>query len=178
MAINFPNSPTNNQVHTVGNVTYYYNSSIGAWLIQPPQITATYASVGDQNSSSNVHYITFITNTSGNSNTIYVSSEKLRFDPSTGILTSTVFNAVSDADKKYNIQTFCNALDTVDKLRGVSFNWKDNGQPSVGVIAQELATVIPSLVHDKAVNYDGIIGVLIQAIKELKAQVEELKNGK
>ena len=47
------------------------------------------------------------------------------------------------------------------------------------MIAQELEQVLPELVHGndpKTVNYNGIIGVLIEAIKELKAEVEELKS--
>jgi hypothetical protein len=49
------------------------------------------------------------------------------------------------------------------------------------VIAQELEEVLPELVKDgdvKSVNYHGLIGVLIEAIKELKAEIEELKNTK
>ena len=49
------------------------------------------------------------------------------------------------------------------------------------MIAQELQKVLPELVHGdnpKTVNYNGIIGVLIEAIKELKKEVEELKNTK
>jgi hypothetical protein len=64
-------------------------------------------------------------------------------------------------------------------MRGVKFNWKESGSPSYGVIAQELLEVLPELVHGenpKTVNYNGIIGVLIEAIKELKAEIEELKN--
>ena len=80
---------------------------------------------------------------------------------------------------KENIHTVQNALDVVDNLRGVSFDWKESGRSSYGVIAQELQKVLPELVHGdnpKTVNYNGIIGVLIEAIKELKKEVEELKS--
>jgi hypothetical protein len=66
----------------------------------------------------------------------------------------------------------------VSALRGVSFDWKETGRSSYGVIAQELEEVLPELVGDgdvKSVNYSGIIGVLIEAIKELKKEVENLK---
>jgi hypothetical protein len=49
------------------------------------------------------------------------------------------------------------------------------------VIAQELQEILPDLVNDgevKSVNYNGIIGVLIEAVKELKKEVEDLKNAK
>ena len=60
----------------------------------------------------------------------------------------------------------------------ISFDWKSSGNPSYGVIAQELEQVLPELVSDgdpKAVSYNGIIGVLIEAVKELKEEIEELK---
>ena len=59
------------------------------------------------------------------------------------------------------------------------FEWKRDGKPSYGVIAQELEAVLPELVTQgdpKTVNYNGIIGVLIEAVKELSAEVEQLKN--
>jgi len=97
----------------------------------------------------------------------------------TGIVTATDFNSTSDINLKENIHTVQNALDVVNNLRGVSFNWKESGRSSYGVIAQELEEVLPELVHGdnpKTVNYNGIIGVLIEAIKELKKEIEELKN--
>jgi hypothetical protein len=96
-----------------------------------------------------------------------------------GICTAQDFDALSDINYKTNILTIENALDKVNELRGVSFDWKKSGSPSYGVIAQELEDVLPELVHGeepKTVNYNGIIGVLIEAVKELKKEVEELKN--
>lgn len=87
-------------------------------------------------------------------------------------------NSNSDENLKTNIKTIENAVDTVNSLRGVSFEWKENGKGSYGVIAQELERVLPELVttrENKAVNYNGIIGVLIEAVKELSVEVEELK---
>jgi len=56
-----------------------------------------------------------------------------------------------------------------------------DGRPSYGVIAQELEQILPELVTDtdpKTVNYNGIIGVLIEAVKELSAEIQELKKDK
>ena len=97
----------------------------------------------------------------------------------TGIATATDFDALSDENYKENVITVNDALNKVEQLRGVSFDWKENGRSSYGVIAQELQKVLPELVHGdnpKTVNYNGIIGVLIEAIKELKKEVEELKS--
>jgi hypothetical protein len=87
----------------------------------------------------------------------------------------------SDINLKENVKTVENALETVSSLRGVSFDWKENGRSSYGIIAQELEEVLPELVKTgevKSVNYNGLIGVLIESIKELKAEVEELKKTK
>ena len=97
----------------------------------------------------------------------------------TGIVTAANFNSTSDLNLKENISTFDNALDVVSELRGVRFDWKSDSKPSIGVIAQELEEVLPELVTDtnpKTVNYNGIIGVLIEAIKELNTEVENLKS--
>ena len=97
----------------------------------------------------------------------------------TGVCTATDFDSTSDARLKTNVQVVDGALSKVNNLRGVSFNWIESGQPSYGVIAQELETVLPELVHGgdpKRVNYNGIIGVLIESIKELSARVDELEN--
>jgi hypothetical protein len=96
----------------------------------------------------------------------------------TGIITCSDLNSTSDINLKTNIKTVENSIETVNKLRGVSFDWKNTGKSSYGVIAQELEEVLPQLVNAgevKSVNYNGIIGVLIEAVKELSAEVEELK---
>jgi acyl-[acyl carrier protein]--UDP-N-acetylglucosamine O-acyltransferase len=96
-----------------------------------------------------------------------------------GVCTATDFDALSDINYKTNIQTVSNALSKVDQLRGVTFDWKESGEPSYGVVAQELEMVLPELVKGsdpKTVNYNGIIGVLIEAIKELRIEIEQLKH--
>ncbi len=88
------------------------------------------------------------------------------------------FNSTSDENLKTNIETIENGLETIKSLRGVTFDWKSNQKPSIGVIAQELEKVLPELVTDgdpKTVNYNGLIGVLIEAVKELSAEIEDLK---
>ena len=90
--------------------------------------------------------------------------------------------AFSDKRVKENINTVNNALDTVTKLRGVTYNRKDIDDKStkVGVIAQEVLEVLPEVVSKDendmySVAYGNIAGVFIEAIKELKAEVDSLK---
>ena len=79
--------------------------------------------------------------------------------------------AYSDERLKENIKTIPNALETVKKLRGVSFAKRDSGIKGIGVIAQEIEKVLPEVVVDgdyKSVSYGNIVGLLIEAIKELE----------
>lgn len=94
-------------------------------------------------------------------------------------VTGANINSTSDENLKTNIKTIENSLETVKSLRGVSFDWKETAKPSYGVIAQEIEEILPELVttaENKSVNYNGLIGVLIEAVKELSAEVEELKS--
>jgi hypothetical protein len=98
-----------------------------------------------------------------------------------GTCEATNFNTTSDLTVKENVRTIENALEIVSELRGVRFDWIENHSPSLGVIAQEVEEVLPELISHsthKTVNYNGIIGVLIEAIKELQAEIQDLKNNK
>lgn len=106
------------------------------------------------------------------------SSTKLYFNPSTGRLSVTIVNSLSDEKLKKDISTIDGALDKVKQLRGVDYTWKESEEKSKGVIAQELQEVFPELVSESdsglSVNYNGIIGVLIEAIKEQQKQIDKL----
>ena len=96
-----------------------------------------------------------------------------------GILTATDINSASDIRLKTNIKPFENTLEKIVQINGVSFNWIDSNAKSGGIIAQDVEKVFPELVNDgdhKTVNYNGLIGVLIESIKELKQEVEDLKS--
>ena len=92
----------------------------------------------------------------------------------------------SDIALKENINPITNALDKLIQLGGYTFDWKNKKRgSSTGLIAQEVEKVLPDLVKDqnglhkhKTLNYNGIIGLLVESIKELKNEVESLKNSK
>ena len=103
------------------------------------------------------------------------------FSVSGAITASGNITAFSDARLKENVETIEGALDKVSQMRGVMYD-KD-GERGTGVIAQEMQQVMPEVVMDSgrgdylSVAYGNIVGVLIESIKELKAEIEELKNG-
>jgi hypothetical protein len=91
--------------------------------------------------------------------------------------------AYSDIRVKANVETIPSALDKLDQIRGVTYtrtDLDDKEQRYAGVIAQEIEKVLPEAVRDlgniKAVDYNATIGLLIQAVKELRDEVEAMKS--
>ena len=96
----------------------------------------------------------------------------------TGDVSATNFNSTSDVTLKQDVSVIDNALEMISQLEGVSWKWKESLKPSLGVTAQNVEEVAPELVSNgdhKSVNYNGLIGILIEAVKELKSEVDELK---
>ena len=94
--------------------------------------------------------------------------------------------AYSDMALKEDIYQIENALDKVNQLRGVHFTRKLNNSKEIGVVANEVEKVVPELVDEyedeelgkiKTMKYANTVGLLIEAVKDVSKQVEELKNG-
>jgi hypothetical protein len=79
---------------------------------------------------------------------------------------------------KTNVEPFREGLDVVQRLRPISFTWKDGGMPDIGLGAEEVAEVAPSLTitnsvgEPEGVKYDRLNIVLINAVKEQQAQIQ------
>ena len=113
------------------------------------------------------------------------SSQDAHFDGNVIAYSTTI----SDERLKTDIKRIDNALDKLSQLNGYTFTYKKDGRASAGVIAQEVERVLPSAVSKKEtplhaeqgeqykiVQYDQLHGLLIEAIKDLKAEIEELKD--
>ena len=96
------------------------------------------------------------------------------------------FGSPSDKTLKENIKPIDNALDKVEKLQGVTFDWKEqditNLKEDIGFIAQDVQKVLPELVRENkdgklSLRHQGIIPVLLEAIKELSDKIKILENG-
>ena len=133
--------------------------------------------ITDETSSNADFYPALSDSTSGNYTNAYVSSTKLFFNPDSGTLNATTFNSLSDVSVKTNINEISNGLDVINSVSGVEFDWKDNGDHSAGVVAQELEKVLPHLVSTsdtgvKSVNYAGLTAYLLSAIQELSSKIK------
>ena len=93
--------------------------------------------------------------------------------------------ATSDERLKDNIELISNPIEKVQQLKGVEFDWKAGmpkaGQHDYGVIAQDVIKVMPELVNQRpdgyyAVDYDKIIGLLIEVVKEQEKRIKDLEN--
>jgi hypothetical protein len=104
-----------------------------------------------------------------------------------GQINANSFNAASDVRLKTNIIPVKNSLAVINSLRGVSFTWKTDvsNKPVLGLIAQELEKVIPEIVNtssedntegfkSKSVHYDGLFPHLIESIKTLTQDNQQL----
>jgi hypothetical protein len=151
------------------------------------------------NTSNQAQFITYVTGTGATSG-LGVTTAGLVFNPSsnslgigttnptsklyvngdvfvTGIITSTDFNSASDIRLKENIQKIDNPIDKIIRIEGVTFDWKSSNKSSMGVIAQNIEKVLPQLVNgedSKTVNYNGIIGLLIECVKTQQEQIDNL----
>lgn len=101
----------------------------------------------------------------------------------TGTVFAEEFVSTSSASLKRNIRTINNASTTIQDLRGVRFDWKESGKPSIGLIAEEVAEVIPSIVHSdastgkpSAINYTALTAVLIQAFREQEEKIQSQRD--
>ena len=90
------------------------------------------------------------------------------------------FVTYSERDLKTNIQPMSNAIDTVKKMQGVTYDLKNGGKNEVGFIADEMAQVVPEVVSFKedgsaaGLDYGRLTSVLVEAIKAQQVQIEDL----
>tara|TARA_R100000329_G_scaffold101128_1_gene83404 strand:+ start:48 stop:1352 length:1305 start_codon:yes stop_codon:yes gene_type:complete len=95
---------------------------------------------------------------------------------------STVYNTSSDYRLKENIETMQNGLERLNKLNPVKFTWKETGEEAEGFIAHEVDEIFSDCVYGEkdgnemqGVDYGRITPLLVKAVQELTAEVEELK---
>jgi len=159
--------------------------------------------ITNQTADTSTYYLTMSTSTTGGVTDLTVSSSKLSFQPSSGTLSvnsvnidggaidSTVigsnsaaagtFTTITETSSillKENITPVANALDKIVDLNGVNYNRKSSGTKEVGLIAEEVEKIIPEIVSDaeyKSISYARLTAYLIEAVKQLKLELDEVK---
>ena len=166
---------TNPATGTPSSTTYLRGD--GTWATPSASTTVT----NDTTTATSI-YPAMTASTSGSITGVSVTSTKLSFIPSTGALSSTSVVSSSDARLKDDVQPIANALDKVNQLQGVSYirNDIDDKSRQIGLIAQEVEKIMPeSVLTDehgyKAIAYGNLVSLLIESVKELSAEVKELK---
>ena len=167
-------SAGDNELVTADGVKEYVDAQIGGG----GSVQAATIAVADNQD--NVAYpIPFASSAVAANASLYSDTTQLNYNPSTGVLEAQDFNSLSDIRYKENVETIDGAVAKLQQLRGVEFDWKHSPGSSVGVIAQEVQEVYPQLVTEGeekiTVNYNGLVGLLIQAVKEQADEIAALK---
>ena len=96
-----------------------------------------------------------------------------------GKVRSIRYSTVSDERLKRNIKKINRPLEVLAGIKGVLFNWREDNSQDVGLIAQDVERALPEAVHEidniKSVNYNGVIGLLVEAVKELSEENQLLR---
>lgn len=137
------------------------------------------ATLNDDSTTNASYYLGMSTTTSGAWINAYVSSTQLYFNPSSGTLTSTNFNSLSDVRFKTDLVQIDAALSKVKQLTGYTYTIIESGNRSAGLIAQEVEAVQPEsvggTVEKKTLDYGSMMGLIVEAIKELDDKLEAIK---
>lgn len=147
--------------------------------------------VANNTISATVHYPMLTTNTSGFETDIITSSSKLEFQPSTGTLTVdnvTVDSALtagtitetSSITLKENVVPLKNAIDRILKLKPVTYTRKSTGETETGLIAEQVADIMPEVVQldaqgrPQTIAYSRLTAYLIEAVQTLTQELQNL----
>ena len=199
--VNIPNNTggfwifTNNTTDTGAGYTVTVKTVSGTGVLLTRGYATLVYSTGNVSVTGNIFYAlsdrlsiaggTMIGNLNLPSNGLNVGSGQLQVTggnvTTSGNITATGnVTAYSDERLKDNIETLDDALMIVNQLRGVKYTSKETGRPNIGLIAQEVMGVLPSVVHhdDKGmlhIAYGNIVGLLVNAIQELIDEVANLE---
>lgn len=144
--------------------------------IQGGTISVDALSTSTIHATSNDFVIRLPGNTTSETFSVHNGTETVFSVDGTGLATAQDFYQPSDSRLKKNVNPITNALNLIQNLRGVTFDWIDHPStdPQYGFIAQEVQVHFPSLVHQQtdgklAVDYSKVVAVLVESVKDLAA---------
>jgi len=145
--------------------------------------SAAGAALTDNNSDSGTNYLAFTTQTSGflTAARVATTTRALTYQPSTGTLSTTLFNETSSIAFKENLMPIENALEKILSLQGYLYDRRDGSRKSEpGLIAEDVEQIIPEVVtkdrdgNPESIAYQRLVTYLIESIKDLKKQIDYL----
>ena len=177
---------------TAGSIVYTLPSadaaSSGYALVSNGSGTLSWAAAGASladDTSSTTLYPVMSTGATGSLATGKTTATKFTFNASTGTLTVTGLTESSSIALKENVNPITDALNSVLQLCGVTYDRRDGSRKNeAGLIAEDVVNVLPNLVtcdkdgKPEGINYTKLSAYLIEAIKSLKIEINELKGGK
>jgi hypothetical protein len=179
VSYNTVGAPSTSGANATGTWSISITGSASSATTATDSTNTTNVAVTDDVDSAATHYLYMGTGTTGQ-NPVKVSSSKINFQPSTGDLTTAGnMTAYSDRRLKTDLKQIDNALDKLCDLTGYVFTRIDTGQRQTGLIAQDIQKVLPeALGHNgeyMSVAYGNLAGLIVEAIKELREEVNEIK---
>jgi hypothetical protein len=166
----FPINPSNSQQATVNGITYVYDSTRGAWLRA--------STTGANLTASSLSITSGTPSTSTSSGALIVAGGA----GITGNLFVGTLTESSSATLKENITPINGALDLILQLNGVIYDRKDGSRKNeAGLIAEEVNKILPNLISTDdqgipiGIQYTKLTAYLIEAVKSLKAEIDQLK---
>jgi hypothetical protein len=177
---------------TAGSVTYTLPSadaaSSGYALVSNGSGTLSWAATGAtiaDDTSTTTLYPVMGTTTSGSLTAVKTSSTKFSFNALTGTMTVTAITESSSIALKQNVVPIDNALDSILKLVGVTYDRKDGtSNNEAGLIAEHVNKVLPNIVSKDengdpiGIHYTKLTAYLIESVKALKDEIDQLKGTK
>jgi hypothetical protein len=142
------------------------------------------ASLANEIASASTHYVTFTTQTSGalTDAKVATATRPLVYTPSTGQLSATIFNETSSITLKENLVPMENSLEKILGLQAYTYDRKDGSRRNEpGLIAEEVNEIIPEVVSKnmqgkpESIAYQRLVTYLIESVKKLKQDIDELK---
>lgn len=172
--ITVTNNVTTSNIVATNNVTVTKNVSAGN-VIVTNGISASDVTVTNNISTGNISVTNKVSSTDVNVSNTLVTTNIIAT-----LITAGDVNTTSDISLKLNLQQIENPIDVLEKIVGYSFNWKNDGTKSYGLSAQEIEKILPEIVRTrddglKGINYLNIIAFLVEAIKELKRDISNIK---
>jgi hypothetical protein len=156
---------------------FTYNPSTGKLTLTGINGSATQVSLTADNTTNATMYPLFANAATGD--TEPRTDTGYTYNPNSGELTAVIVTASSDLAVKEDIQPLMGAMDMVKALNGYTYTRKSNKTQEIGVLAQDVEKVAPSLVRgeegNKSVAYGNLVAVLIEAIKDQQEQITRLE---